>query len=89
MATGDAAEDCGGILDPGSSARNGETSATKLGRDTHRAWDYGQGFEKEFTLPIGKRVDGINFESREVVELKPDNPPCGSPWRTSGCGLRR
>lgn len=53
---------------------NGETSATKLGRDMHASWDYGRGFEKEFRLPSGKRVDGINFETREIVELKPNNP---------------
>lgn len=40
----------------------------------HKTWDYGPGFEREFTLPSGKRVDGINFGSRHVVELKPNNP---------------
>jgi hypothetical protein len=24
--------------------------------------------------PSGKRVDGVNFQTREVVELKPNNP---------------
>lgn len=55
-------------------AVNGETAATALGRATHAAWDYGPGFEKEFTLEAGGRVDAINFETREVVELKPNNP---------------
>lgn len=55
-------------------AVNGETTATKLGREMHASWDYGPGFEKEFRLPSGKRVDGINFETRQVVELKPNNP---------------
>lgn len=55
-------------------AVNGETAATALGRPTHAAWDYGPGFEKEFTLEAGGRVDAINFETREVVELKPNNP---------------
>jgi RHS repeat-associated protein len=55
-------------------AVNGETAATRLGRDVHKAWDYGAGFEKEFRLPSGKRVDAINFDTRQVVELKPNNP---------------
>ncbi len=37
-------------------------------------WDYGPGFEREYTLPSGKRVDGINLDTREVIELKPKNP---------------
>lgn len=28
----------------------------------------------EFRLPSGRQVDGINFQTREVVELKPNNP---------------
>ena len=55
-------------------AVNGETAATKLGREMHKSWDYGPGFEKEFTLEAGGRVDAINFETREVIELKPNNP---------------
>jgi len=55
-------------------AVNGETAATRLGRDMHKAWNYGPGFVKEFTLPSGKRVDAINFDTRQVIELKPNNP---------------
>ena len=40
----------------------------------HQAWDYGPGFEKEFSLEAGGRVDAINSETREVIELKPNNP---------------
>ena len=40
----------------------------------HKSWDYGKGFEKEFTLKGGGRVDAINFELRQIVELKPNNP---------------
>ncbi len=29
---------------------------------------------KEYTLPSGKRVDGIDFKSGKVYELKPNNP---------------
>lgn len=42
------------------------------GRKMHAAYDYGPGFEKEFTLPSGKRVDAINFKTGQVRELKPD-----------------
>jgi len=55
-------------------AVNGETTATKLGRQMHASWDYGPGFQKEFTLRAGGRVDAINFDTREVLELKPNNP---------------
>jgi hypothetical protein len=55
-------------------AINGETSATAYGRAIHQATDYGPGFEKEFTLENGQRVDAVNFETREVIELKPNNP---------------
>jgi hypothetical protein len=58
----------------GTVAKNGETAATRAGRAWHQAWDYGPGFEKEFVLPSGKRVDGINFTTREIRELKPNNP---------------
>lgn len=40
----------------------------------HKTYDYGPGFEREFRLDSGRRVDGINFETREVIELKPNNP---------------
>jgi hypothetical protein len=53
---------------------NGETAATRLGRYMHKVWDYGPGFRKEFTLPSGRRVDALNFQTRQVVELKPNNP---------------
>jgi hypothetical protein len=52
----------------------GETEATKRGREAHLQWDPGPGFEKEVTLPSGKRADAVNYENREVKELKPDNP---------------
>jgi hypothetical protein len=52
----------------------GETEAAKRGREAHLQWDPGPGFEKEVTLPSGKRADAVNYENREVKELKPDNP---------------
>ncbi|MFC0583826.1 RHS repeat-associated core domain-containing protein, partial [Ralstonia solanacearum] len=48
--------------------------AAARGRQAHKAYDYGPGFEKEFTLPSGKRADAVNQATREVVELKPNNP---------------
>jgi len=54
--------------------RGGESPEAKYGREQHQAWDYGPGFEKEVRLPSGRRVDGLNPETREVRELKPDNP---------------
>ncbi|MFY0572758.1 hypothetical protein ACN28E_54260 [Archangium lansingense] len=59
---------------PPKSRKGGETAATKRGREAHIQWDPGPGFEKEVTLPSGKRADAVNIESREVKELKPDNP---------------
>jgi len=42
-------------------------------RDIHRTYDYGTGF-RGVTLANGKRADSVNLLSREVNELKPDNP---------------
>lgn len=40
----------------------------------HKTWDYGPGYQREFRPPSGQRVDAINFQTRRVVELKPNNP---------------
>lgn len=53
---------------------SGETSFTKYGRDIHKVWDYGAGFEREFRLPSGKRADAVNFAAGIVKEFKPNNP---------------
>lgn len=58
----------------GPGPRGGESTAAARGRQAHQSWDYGPGFEREFRLPSGRRVDGINFQTRQVVELKPNNP---------------
>jgi hypothetical protein len=34
----------------------------------------GPSYQKEFTLPSGRRADAVNFEKRHVIELKPNNP---------------
>lgn len=52
---------------------NGETAATRAGRAAHRDWQPPEGFQKEVRLPSGKQADAVNFETREVIELKPNN----------------
>jgi hypothetical protein len=55
--------------------RGGESAAARYGREVHEAYDYGPGFVKEYRgLPSGRRPDAVNFETREVVELKPNTP---------------
>ncbi|KSV75942.1 hypothetical protein N185_15970 [Sinorhizobium sp. GW3] len=55
-------------------ANNAATAgAAARGRQIHREREYGPGFRKEFTLPSGRRPDAVNFETREVIELKPNN----------------
>lgn len=56
------------------SVKNGETASTKAGREAHKQWNPGEGFQKEVQLKNGKRADAVNFEKRHVKELKPDNP---------------
>jgi hypothetical protein len=61
------------ISDATKLAKGGESAATKRGREMHKEWDPGEGFTKEFTLPSGKRADAVNFETKQVKELKPNN----------------
>ena len=60
-------------LGEGVAAKNGETVATKAGRQAHKDWNPGEGFKKEVTLPSGRRADAVNYQTRQVKELKPDN----------------
>ena len=53
---------------------NGETTATAFGRLMHQTYDYGPGFRREFLLDSGRRADAVNIGTREVIELKPNNP---------------
>jgi len=48
--------------------------ALKRGQQAHKDRQYPAGFKKEVELPSGKRMDAYNKETREVRELKPDNP---------------
>jgi RHS repeat-associated protein len=55
------------------SRTSGETPGTAGGREAHKTWDPGPGFQKELRLPSGKRCDALNPETCEIKELKPDN----------------
>jgi hypothetical protein len=48
--------------------------AAEYGKQIHKTYDYGPGFEREFRLPSGRRADAVNLETEEVLELKPNNP---------------
>jgi RHS repeat-associated protein len=48
--------------------------AAEYGRAIHKSYDYGLGFARELRLPSGRRADAVNLETREVLELKPNNP---------------
>ena len=50
---------------------NGETSATKKGRQMHKDWDYGPGVEKEVKIPGYGRADAVDFKNGIIYELKP------------------
>lgn len=67
--------------------RGGESAAAAYGRQIHRGWYYGPSFEKEFTLASGRRPDAINFATREIVELKPNNPAAISRGQRPARGL--
>ena len=53
-------------------------STMKLGQEMHKAYkaDLVDGITKfkEYTLPSGKRIDFIDFETKTIHELKPYNP---------------
>jgi hypothetical protein len=69
--------DAGNVAEPLASkgaVRGGETAATRAGREAHKLWDPGKGFQKEFRLPSGRRPDAVNFETKQVLELKPNKP---------------
>lgn len=48
--------------------------ALRKGQQAHTERQYSPGFEKEVSLPSGKRMDAYNRGTREVIELKPNNP---------------
>lgn len=48
--------------------------ALRKGQEAHKAEQYPPGFVKEKQLPSGKKMDAYNAETKEVIELKPNNP---------------
>ena len=52
----------------------GENPFASAGRQAHQQEPYPEGFEREVSLPSGRRMDAYNADTREVIELKPDNP---------------
>ena len=49
-------------------------AAVQKGQEMHKMMDYGPGVKKEMTIAPGCRVDGIDFNSRIIYELKLNNP---------------
>ena len=39
----------------------------------HKKYNSGEGYNKEFPLPSGKRADAVNIDKADVRELKPNN----------------
>lgn len=58
----------------GYTRKTGETEHTARGRQMHKDWNPGKGYQKEFQLPSGKKVDAINFQKKHIKELKPNTP---------------
>ena len=48
--------------------------ALKRGKEAHDKWNPGSDYVLNRPLPSGKRPDAVNWKTREVVELKPNNP---------------
>lgn len=66
-------------------ARGGETAATAYGRIVHKVYEYGPGFEKEFTLENGQRVDAVNFRGLPVSMWSAWRSRCGVEQGFVGC----
>lgn len=56
------------------SANPSTAKAARRGQEAHKNQTYPEGFEKEVELPSRKRMDAYNRETKEVRELKPNNP---------------
>ena len=55
-------------------ATSGETKFTNAGRRAHAQEPLPPGFDREVPIPgTRKRMDGYNPETKEVIEIKPDN----------------
>ncbi|GHT11356.1 hypothetical protein FACS1894170_04820 [Planctomycetales bacterium] len=58
------------------SEAGGESAATIRGRAAHDAFrdNLPEGFQYNKALPSGNRPDAINYTTKEIIELKPNNP---------------
>ncbi|MCP4406090.1 MAG: hypothetical protein GY801_53460, partial [bacterium] len=67
----------------GTFASGGETAAAACGREAHESYKNALpgDYEHQVTLPSGKRPDAVNWETRNVRELKPNNPKAISEGR--------
>ena len=48
-------------------------AALEKGQQAHKDRQYPQGFKKKVPLPSGKRMDAYNKDTKEIIELKPNN----------------
>lgn len=55
--------------------KGGESAAAAVGRRAHSNYGIALGakYDTKVTLPSGRKPDAVNWEEREVRELKPDN----------------
>ena len=53
---------------------NGDNEHNATGREAHKWWQPPSGFDKEFIFENGLKADAINRDTREILELKPNNP---------------
>jgi hypothetical protein len=60
----------------GTFASGGETASAARGRQAHENYKNALpgDYEHQVTLDSGKRPDAVNWQTRNVRELKPDNP---------------
>lgn len=49
-------------------------AAAKVGREIHKRWQPGRGFQKEYRIPGFGQADDVNLKRMIVKELKPNNP---------------
>src|SRR5262249_21238484 len=53
--------------------KHGENIYTRAGRKAHIEEPLPPGFQRSVRLPSGKEMDGYNPDTREVIEIKPNN----------------
>ena len=53
---------------------NGENEHTARGKEAHKWWQPPEGYVKNFQFDNGLKPDAINFDTQDIIELKPDNP---------------